>query len=68
MRNPIDATIDSSGKLVAAYITLFPRANQVESRVLLERGGTVIGDFDRRGRLIGVEIIGPGKFEPPKEE
>jgi len=68
MHNPIDATIDSNGKLVAAYITLFPRARMVESRILLDRGGTVIGDFDRRGRLIGVEIIGPGKFEPPKEE
>ena len=61
MNIPIDAQIDSSGKLVAAYITLFPRARMVESRLLLERGGTVIGDFDRRGRLIGVEILGPGR-------
>ena len=68
MQNPIDATIDPSGKLVAAYITLFPKATMVESRVLLDRGGMIVGDFDRRGRLIGVEIIGPGRFEPPKVE
>ena len=42
MHNPIDATIGSNGKLVAAYITLFPRARMVLRRFLDGKSSQIV--------------------------
>ena len=60
VKHPIDYELSEDGKLSGCYVTLFPHAKTKESRILLDKGGFVLGDFDSRGRLIGVEIIGPG--------
>ena len=56
----ISLTAGPDGRLVAGYIHL-RKAKAARTKVIVE--DTVLADYDSRGNLIGIEILGPVKIQ-----
>lgn len=56
----ISLTAGPDGKLVAGYIHL-RKAKTTRTKVIVE--DTVLADYDSRGNLVGIEILGPVRIK-----
>jgi uncharacterized protein YuzE len=63
---PVQITHDDGAD--AAYVTLGPigEGAAVEQVVLERPGGRLVLDFDRQGRVLGLEIIGASALAAPE--
>ncbi len=62
---PLRVTLDPNADAAYAYLTDVPAGAAVTHRVVgVAARGDVVLDFDREGRLLGVELIGASSVLP----